>query len=189
MALANHLGLTDKVVSERHYYASKTKQTAGESAKLITKSVGIKISAKDLKSLYKLRYGCNMEWHHSGFFNGTSGQTMGRTYFISPESTKDIIDNFETLYHLFEEQKRNDEEIVYAFYWEWVNKGSVRHPRWGKELKTYYGMKSQLPKNSTICDKRIYMAAKNDEGRIYKGWDKPELSDFNQCIVHNNILE
>ena len=84
MALANQLGLTHKVVSERHYMASQTLLTAGDAAKFITKAVGRKVSAKDVKLLYELQFVSEMEWHHSGFFSGTSGQTMGRTYFISP---------------------------------------------------------------------------------------------------------
>jgi len=128
MALANDLGLTSKVVSERHYYASQTMFTAGESAKIITKSVGRKVSAKDLKFLYELHYGTHMEWHHSGFFSGISGRTMGRPYFISPDEMQDIIENFDTLFPVLEEHKKSAEEVVCAFYWKWINQGTDRRP-------------------------------------------------------------
>ena len=77
MALANELGLTNKVVSERHYIASQTNLTAGQAAKYISKSVNRKISAKDVRSLYKIYFKCEMEWHHSGFYQGETGKTMG----------------------------------------------------------------------------------------------------------------
>lgn len=64
MALANQFDLTNKVVSERHYLASQTRLTAGEAAKYITKVVGKRMSAKDVKLLYELQYGDEMEWHH-----------------------------------------------------------------------------------------------------------------------------
>ncbi len=178
MALANQLGLTNKVVSERHYIASQTMLTAGESAKLITKAVGTKVSVKDLKLLYELHNGSHMEWHHSGFFSSTSGRTMGRTYFISPDETQSIIDNFDTLFPILEEHKKSEEEVVCAFYWIWKNQGSNRRPRWCKVLKTYEGKKSCLPKNSTVCERNVYEVAKKAEGRIYTGWNEPSMSEF-----------
>ena len=51
MALANELGLTSKVVSERHYFASQTNFTAGQAAKFMTNSINKKLSAKDVKLL------------------------------------------------------------------------------------------------------------------------------------------
>ena len=85
MALANQLGLTNKVVSERHYIASQTNLTAGQAAKFITKAVKKNISAKEVRLLYEIYFKCDMEWHHSGFCKGSTGNTMGRTYFISPD--------------------------------------------------------------------------------------------------------
>lgn len=178
MALANELGLTSKVVSERHYVASLTMLTAGHAAKIISKAVSTKVSAKEVKELYRLHYGCGMEWHHSGFYQGATGQTMGRTYFISPEETQEIIENFSTLYIKLDKKKRCDEEVIYAFYWEWKNIRSKRNPQWSKVLKTYYGVRASLPKNSTECDLNTYLAAKNAEGRVYSGWSKPLISDF-----------
>ncbi len=37
MAIAKNLGLTDKVVSARHYWASQKKMTVGEAAAFISK--------------------------------------------------------------------------------------------------------------------------------------------------------
>lgn len=85
MALANQLGLSSKCVSERHYAASQVKMTAGEAAKYITKRVGRKVLAKDVKAPYLAHYGREPEWHHSGFYQGGSGKTMGRTFFLSDE--------------------------------------------------------------------------------------------------------
>ena len=188
MALANQLGLTNKVVSERHYFASQTNLTAGHAAKLITKAVNKKISAKDVKQLYMIYFRNEMEWHHSGFYKGATGKTMGRTYFISSDETQDIIDNFGTLYPVLEEQKKSAEEDVYAFYWTWENQGSKRRPHWGKVLKTYEGKISCLPKNSTVCERKVYEVAKKAEGRIYTGWSEPKISEFNnESVLKDNI--
>ena len=51
MALENDLGLTSKMVSERHYFASQTNFTAGQSAKFMTNFINKKLSAKDVKLL------------------------------------------------------------------------------------------------------------------------------------------
>lgn len=188
MALANQLGLTNKVVSERHYFASQTNLTAGHAAKLITKAVKKKISAKDVKQLYMIYFHNDMEWHHSGFYKGATGKTMGRTYFISLDETQDIIDNFDTLYPVLEEQKKSAEEDVCAFYWTWENQGSSRRPRWCKALKTYEGKRACLPKNSTVCERNVYEVAKKAEGRIYTGWSEPNISEFNnESVLKDNI--
>ena len=126
-----------------------------------------------------------MEWHHSGFYKGTTGETMGRTYFISPDETQDIIDNFDTLYPVLEEQKQSTEENVFAFFWTWKNQGSKRRPRWCKVLKTYEGKRSSLPKNSTVCEKKVYDMAKKAEGRVYTGWNEPTISEFNSGSILN----
>ena len=78
MGLANQIGLTSKVVSERHYIASQTKLTAGEASKILSKALGIKVGAKELVESFKLIYNKEPEWHHSGFYKST----MGRTFFL-----------------------------------------------------------------------------------------------------------
>lgn len=180
MALASDLGLTHKVVSERHYLASQTQLTAGEAAKFITKTIGKKVTAKELKDMYEDLFGCNMEWHHSGFYRGDSGKRMGVTYFISPKDTQSIINNFDELYASIEKKKSIADEDVHAFFWKWCNYGSNRHPRWGKKLDVYTGKRSKLPKNSTICAKKTYEAALKHRGRIYIGYDEPSISDFTE---------
>lgn len=131
-----------------------------------------------------------MEWHHSGFYKGATGKTMGRTYFISLDETQDIIDNFDTLYPVLEEQKKSAEEDVCAFYWTWENQGSSRRPRWCKALKTYEGKRACLPKNSTVCERNVYEVAKKAEGRIYTGWSEPNISEFNNesVLKDNNCI-
>lgn len=66
---------TGKYTSQRHETAKQEgKITAGKAAKIISKSVGEKVLAKDIKKF-------STEWHHSGFFkNG-----MGKTWFFSPK--------------------------------------------------------------------------------------------------------
>ena len=178
MALANQLGLSNKMVSERHYFASKINYTAGQAAKILTRAVNKKLSAKDVKLLFKLKFGYDMEWHHSGFYQSTTGQTMGRTYFISPDKTNRLIEEFDTLLPLLEKQKKCAEEYVYAFYWIWDNSGRRRTSRWNKVLKTYEGKRSELPKNATECEREVYETAKKAEGRVYTGWDVPDISEF-----------
>lgn len=75
MALANN----GKVVSERHAEASNHGMlTAGQVAQILRRKFKIKIKAKDLRDFAD-------EWHHSGFYKGSAGSTMGRTYFFRPD--------------------------------------------------------------------------------------------------------
>jgi len=77
MALANKT--TGKYVSERHAEAtSNGLLTAGQIAKKMRK-IGMKVKAAELKPYAN-------EWHHSGFYKGSNGSTMGRTYFFRPNT-------------------------------------------------------------------------------------------------------
>jgi hypothetical protein len=68
-----------KVVSERHAEAAANGLlTAGQMAKKIKRVLGVKVLAKELKPYAD-------EWHHSGFYKGGNGSTMGRTYFFKPD--------------------------------------------------------------------------------------------------------
>ena len=70
---------TGKYVSERHAEATaEGKVTAGQMAQKLSRVAGFKIAAKELKEFAA-------EWHHSGFYRGGNGQTMGRTYFFDPD--------------------------------------------------------------------------------------------------------
>jgi hypothetical protein len=75
---------TGKYTSERHQAAIESgKLTAGQVAKLINKQFKTDIKATELKQFAT-------EWHHSGFYKGASGSTMGRTYFFTIEGPADI---------------------------------------------------------------------------------------------------
>jgi len=74
---------------------------------------------------------------------------------------------------------------VFAFFWTWKNQGSKRRPRWCKVLKTYEGKRSSLPKNSTVCERKVYDMAKKAEGRVYTGWNEPTISEFNSGSILN----
>lgn len=106
--LAKQLGLTNKVVSERHYYTSQTKLTAGEAAKAISKHTGKKVLAKDVKELYQVRYGREAEWHHSGFYRDNNGKTMGRTFFLSGEEVEELANNYDEICAKRDEQVRKE---------------------------------------------------------------------------------
>jgi len=78
---------TGKYVSERHAEAAaQGKMTAGQMAKLLNQRFSIepKITARELKPLAS-------EWHHSGFYKGRAGSTMGRTYFFAVEMNLDEL--------------------------------------------------------------------------------------------------
>lgn len=93
------LAQNGKVVSERHAEAKDSGMlTAGQIAKLITKKFGEKIKAAELRFYAD-------EWHHSGFYKGNNGSTMGRTYFFKPPSE-------EHLQWLFDEVMRDRKEIA-----------------------------------------------------------------------------
>ena len=75
---------TGKYVSERHAEAkAEGKLTAGQVARIL-RNRDVKITAKELK-----RYAT--EWHHSGFYKGSNGSTMGRTYFFPVDTDFDAL--------------------------------------------------------------------------------------------------
>jgi len=76
---------TGLYTSERHAEAKEEgKLTAGEAAKLLSKKLKQKISAKELVEAHTVIYGREPEWHHSGFYKaaGMRKKTMGRTFFF-----------------------------------------------------------------------------------------------------------
>ncbi len=181
MALANELGLTSKVVSERHYLASQVKLTAGEAAAKISKATKVKISAKDLRVICKEILNKEMEWHHSGFFVGSYGRTMGRTYFIDPDKVEDIIKDFDRLYEKLVDLKKKASEEVYAICWKWGIERTgayFKYERYIKRLYVYKGLRGKLPDNAIECDEVTYNAAKECEGRVYRGYDAPTPEEF-----------
>ena len=186
--LAYQTGLSSKCVSERHIYASRNKLTAGDAAKRMGKALGTKVLAKDVKELYQLQYNREAEWHHSGFYQGGSGRTMGRTFFVSEEEVQSLIDNYATLVQKRAdnilrkeaEEKRQRETVMTGFYWTWDYdyKGSYGRKRTFKVLHAYEGSEHGKPKNFTACDASLLAAIKAAEGKQYFGWDEPSAAEF-----------
>lgn len=178
--LANQIGLSNKVVSERHHFASQTKLTAGEAAKKISKSLKIKVTAKEVQAH------CT-EWHHSGFYKAGGKSSMGRTWFISFEEVEKLIANWSTLKAELVARKEVEEiekqrlaaEITQGFYftWDYDYSGSYGKKRNFKRLQWYSGSKLKAPKNMTETSVEFY--EKNKEvKRNYYGWDEPKITDF-----------
>ena len=186
--LANEIGLSGKYVSERHYYASQEKMTAGEAAKLLTRQVGTKVLAKDVKSLYLIHYGHEPEWHHSGFYAGTHGKTMGRTWFVSHEELQTLADNYAAIVQKRDEQarrqadeeKRQRETMVTGFYWTWDYdySGPYGKKRTFKTLHAYEGSEWNKPNNFTSCDPALLPAIRAKAGKKYFGWEEPKTDEF-----------
>lgn len=183
MALMKH-----KCVSERHYAASQVKLTAGEAAKSLTKKVGTKVLAKDVKCLYMTHYGREPEWHHSGFYSGTGGKTMGRTFFLSEEEVQTLADNYQAIVQKRadeiarqeEEKRRKRETKVMGFYYTWSHDYGGRYgkKRTYKVLHAYEGDELSMPHNFTSCDAETFGKVKANEGKQYFGWDEPKLEEF-----------
>lgn len=184
MALMKH-----KYVSERHYFASQTKLTVGEAAKIIGKHIGKKVLAKDVKELYQVRYGREAEWHHSGFYRGNNGKTMGRTFFLSDEEVEELTNNYDEICAKRDEQVRKEAEelerqkatIVQGFYWTWDYDYGGRYgkKRTYKVFQVYEGNEANKPsRNFTTCSPDIMDKVKAAAGRKYFGWDEPSLSEF-----------
>ncbi len=187
--LAYEAGLSNKCVSERHIYASQRKLTAGEAAKLFTKKTGIKMLAKEIKELYITHYGDEPEWHHSGFYRGNNGRTMGRTFFLSEEEVQTLADNYTTIIQKRAdaiarqeaEEKRQRETKVTGFYWTWDYDYGGRYgkKRTYKVLHTYEGSEHDKPRNFTSCSAEVLEKVKAAGERKYFGWEEPKLEEFN----------
>lgn len=177
MALASHLGLIDKHVSERHYYASQKKQTLGQVAGSFRKK-GFKVYAKDLLYLYRKLNNRDPEWHHSGFYNNGSGKTMGRTFFLSETDIQQLSENLNLINNV--QEVKQIEIQVCGFYYIWDHDYSGRY---GKKIKfkvlqAYEGDISKTPKNFVQCDEIQFMNVRKNEGKKYYGWDEPNISEF-----------
>lgn len=120
--LANQTGLSNKFVSERHHFASQTKFTAGEAAKLLRKK-GLKISAKELVEAFRVLFNCDPEWHHAGFFKNQGKSTMGRTFFFSESQISVIESRFSELDQIKEslkiEKELKSQNIIVGFFFIW----------------------------------------------------------------------
>jgi hypothetical protein len=182
--LANQIGLSTKVVSERHFIASQTKLTAGEAAKKLSKLLKFKISAKEIIAGYKNLNGRDPEWHHSGFYKSAKGSTMGRTFFFDENDIQFLSENWVIIESIENEHKTEIERkkliIVFGFYyaWDYNYSGNYGKKVNFKVLKTFTGSVLNTPRNFTACDENVYELAKTKEGKKYFGWDEPKISDF-----------
>lgn len=187
--LAYELGI-NKCVSERHIYASSRKLTAGNAAKQLTKLVGRKVLAADIKEFYQMHFHREAEWHHSGFYRGDSGKTMGRTFFISDEEVQELAEHYtelvqqraDTIARREAEEKRQRETKVMGFYWTWDYDYSGNHgkKRNHKVLHAYEGDELNQPDHFTPCNAATLTRVKTVVGRKYYGWDEPKLEEFSK---------
>lgn len=103
---------TGKYVSERHAVArSEGKLTAGEMAKKLNNQFKIepKIKATELKLFAT-------EWHHSGFYKGGGGSTMGRTYFFNPDCNLNVLLSQIQAARLEEANRSIEADVVRYFF-------------------------------------------------------------------------
>lgn len=185
--LAYNLGI-DKCVSERHIYASQRKLTAGEAAKKLSKAIGDKVLAKEIKELYKVHFGRDPEWHHSGMYKNDNVKTMGRTFFLSDEEVQTIADNYKAILckrdeaqqKRFAEEERKKNTSVTGFYytWDYDYGGRYGKKRTYKVLHSYEGAEINTPANFTPCTPEALQSVRKNEGKKYFGWDEPTLSEF-----------
>jgi hypothetical protein len=186
--LAKEKGLTGKCVSERHYYASQSKLTAGEAARLLSRKTGSKMLAKDVKGLYLTHFGHEPEWHHSGFYQGAGGRTMGRTFFLSEEEVDVLAENYvaitkkmaDDILRKENEERRKRETVVMGFYYTWESDYGGRYGRKQnyKVLHSYEGNELHMPDDFTPCDAETFEKVKAKEGKRYYGWDEPKIQEF-----------
>jgi hypothetical protein len=179
------VNITGKYVSNRHAIAKESgKLTAGEAAKILSKILNIKISAKELVAGYKLINGCEPEWHHAGFYKGNHGSTMGRTFFFTNEQIEALAPRWPEI-----EIKQKEIEIklqvaietmIKGFYYSWDYDYSGRYGKKVnyKVLAIYEGNEIGKPRNFTTCTDVEFEQAKSKAGKKYYGWDEPKISEF-----------
>lgn len=189
--LATEAGLSEKLVSVRHHIASQHLKTAGEAAKLLSKAIGTKLTAKEVKTIYTLLFEREPEWHHSGFYNrpgkGSGKKTMGRTYFFKEEEIQEIITRWPEVTAKLEaidaDNARKAQTIVKGFFFRW-EKGERKYKggpkRKVKVLDVYEGLEINAPRNFTACDDVTFANAKKAIGKTYTGWDSPSVQEFAQ---------
>lgn len=177
MALASHIGLTDKHVSERHYYASQNKLTIGQVAAKLRKQ-GNKVYAKGLLSLYKKIYNRDPEWHHSGFYKSQGGKTMGRTFFLNEKEITELSNNLNLIIDTPKEKQIEIQVCGFYYDWDYDYSGYRGKKRNYKVLQAYRGSISNTPKNFTQCTEEQFLNVQKNEGKKYYGWDEPREYEF-----------
>jgi hypothetical protein len=178
--------VTGKQTSVRHALAKEAgKLTAGEVGKHLSKSLKIKVLAKEVVSAYRILKNKEPEWHHAGFYKQSGKKsTMGRTFFFTNEDVDFLIQNWNKLEGIKQDKEKEinakKQNIIQGFYYYWDN-GYSRHS--GKKinykvLKSYEGNELDKPRNFTQCSKEEFENVKTKEGKYYFGWDEPLLSEF-----------
>lgn len=181
--MALSLNYTGKYTSENHQNAIDSgKLTAGETAKIVGKAVGLKLTVKSLNYLFCEMFGRTPEWHHSGFY----GKNMGRTYFYKQDEIQLMITNFdlyrgkvETFAKSKELLKAKELEQVQGFYFHWESdyQGQYGRKRNYKVLGWYQGIARNKPNNFTACDIDYY-ATNCHIRKNYYGWNEPTLENI-----------
>lgn len=179
------VSITGKYTSVRHAIAKENgKLTAGDAAKMLSKLIKTKVSAKEIVKAYTLIIGREPEWHHAGFYKGAHGSKMGRTFFF-----EDFL--VETLASRWSEAavkqaefdvavKVKTETIIKGFYYEWDHdyNGKYGKKRNFKVLKSYNGSELSQPRNFTSCNDVQFSNVLKSENKKYFGWDEPTISEF-----------
>ena len=159
--------ITGKYTSERHEAAKRAgKFTAGDAAILLSKKLGKKILANNIKPYSK-------EWHHSGFYAGG----MGKTWFFSQDEINFLIENYESIK---EKEKKELERYVYGFYWIWDYdfNGKNGKKRSFKILNFYSGIMQNAHKNFTEISEQQFKDFSYCEGKCYYGWEVPTIDEI-----------
>ena len=123
---------TGKYVSKRHAEASaEGKLTAGNVAAIINRRFKPepKVTAKELKEFAP-------EWHHSGFYKGSNGSTMGRTYFFPADTDFDEL--FQRVCKTREYNARIEAEAdIERYFFSAGFERLHRRSRWDKAWRVY----------------------------------------------------
>lgn len=182
--LANQVGLSNQYVSERHAIASQSDKLKAGAASLQLKKRGLILSAKEVVSAFKLLTGREPEWHHAGFYKGSAGSTMGRTFFFSQEDVDMLFSRYNEIDAIIEKQNAEIEikkaTTVKGFYFVWDHdySGNYGKKRNFKVLKTYEGSEIGKPHGFVSLSDAEFDQAVMAEGRKYYGWDEPSKSEF-----------
>lgn len=178
---------TGLYTSERHEQARRDgKLTAGQAAAIIRARLGSKVSAKETVSAFGILFGCEPEWHHSGFYRPQGGRrkTMGRTFFFSIDQIEELISRWPEVAQRREEaatiEAKKATTMVKGFYYKWrQDYGGYRGKKRNyKVLQSYEGIEADAPRNFQVCSDEQHEAVKAAVGRAYYGWDEPTLSEF-----------
>jgi hypothetical protein len=162
------------------------KLTAGQAAAKVRKSLGLKISAKELVAGYKMLTGREPEWHHAGFYKPAAGgrKTMGRTFFFDDCDVELLISRWsevETIKEVREvDHIRQIATNIIGYYYEWNYdySGDYGRKKNYKVLRVFDGCEADKPKNFIACDRDLFDLAASIVGKKYYGWDEPTVENI-----------